>query len=531
MPKLKSRTQDLPSPTIPLRSWIVLIAIGILLFLMNLDYTAVNLTLVPIAEEINTDLGVLQWLLSGYVLVWAAFVIPAGRIADLYGKRETLIGGLLLFMLGSGITGLGHSVEVLIAGRIIQGLGAAVFTAPAWASIFTIAPPERQGFVMGVVLSFCGFGLAVGPTLAGFIIEEISWRWIFYVNIPLGVIVIALLMLYARKDTLPLERQKVDLVGTLLLASGLCLSVYAIHKIDVWGFASTELWALIAGGICLITVFVFHDQKQKMRMLPPALFRNKGFMAASLGEFFMAMNFSLVLVMMGLYLQNTLHYSPYETGLIFIAMTISMGILGPIGGKMIDVFGLKWPMTFGALVTGIAVGMLAFLTVESSLPYVVSAMFLVGMGLGVYFTACNVAMMRVVPAEDLNVASGVYTMFMMMGDTISIVLGTSFVVLFGRTHLLENIAKQGMALTPAQHQDLVNIIAKVEHSATQLNDFPSEQVPHLLRSIDEAFAYGLSVNMWFGVLFALIAVALTLWGVKAIPHEKGSSTAHVPMGM
>src|SRR3990167_3553636 len=109
-----------PSPSIPLRSWLVLIAVGVLIFILNIDYTAVNLTLVPISEEINADLNSLQWLLSGYVLIWAAFVIPAGRVADLYGKRNTLIVGLILFLAGSCLTGLGHSVEMLIGGRVLQ---------------------------------------------------------------------------------------------------------------------------------------------------------------------------------------------------------------------------------------------------------------------------------------------------------------------------------------------------------------------------------------------------------------------------
>ena len=195
-----------PSSQISVQSWIVLIAIGVLIFLINIDYTAVNLTFVPIAEEIKTDLSSLQWLLSAYVLVWAALVIPAGRMADLFGKRRCLITGLLIFLAGSALTGMGQSIDILVLGRVFQGIGAAIFTAPAWASIFTLAPPEKQGFVMGIILSFSGLGLAAGPTLSGFIIEEMSWRWIFYINIPLGFIVIATLLLYAPKDILPEER-------------------------------------------------------------------------------------------------------------------------------------------------------------------------------------------------------------------------------------------------------------------------------------------------------------------------------------
>ena len=503
-----------PSSTISFRSWLVLIAIGVLIFLLNVDYTAVNLTLVPISEEINADLTNLQWLLSAYVLIWAAFVVPAGRVADFYGKRKTLIAGLILFMVGSCITGLGHSLGMLILGRLLQGFGAAIFTAPAWALIFTTASPEKQGFVMGIILSFAGLGLAIGPTLAGLIIEEANWRWIYYINIPLGCIVIMILMLYGAKDVLPKIKQKIDVIGALLLASGLCISVYAINQIEVWGIKSIKLWELIVVGGLLIMLYILRDQKQKIRMIPPHLFRNKAFMAATLGVSCISINFSIVLVLMGLYLQNTLHYSSYETGLIFISLTVSMGILSPIGGKMIDAFGIKGPMVFGALLTAFAIGLMSFLRVDSSLLYILMAMFLVGTGLGAYFTASNIAMMRAVPSEDLNVASGVYTMLMMVGNTLSIIFATSFVVLFGRSHLLETSQRNGMALSPQQHQDLVEIISKVDHSVSQLKDFPPEQVPQLLLWIDEAFVYGLSLNMIFGTLLALVAAGLAMWGIS-----------------
>lgn len=511
------------------QSWLVLSAVGVLIFLLNIDYTAVNLTLVPISEEIDADLNSLQWLLSGYVLIWAAFVIPAGRIADLYGKRHTLIMGLLLFMAGSCLTGFGDSLEILIMGRVLQGLGAAVFSAPAWAYIFTSAPPEKQGFVMGIVMSFAGLGLATGPTLAGFIIEEASWRWIFYINIPLGLLVIAILLLYSTPDKLGKIKEKIDYFGTLLLASGICLCVYTLNQIEVWGIRDPRLWTYIALGIVSIGFYIIRDQKQKVRMVPPHLFHNKPYMVATIGETFMAMNFSMVLVLMGLYLQNTLHYSSYETGLIFISMTITMGLFSPIGGKMIDIFGTKSLMIFGALITSLATAMMACLGTESSLLYVVVALFFVGTGLGAYFTSCNTLMMRSAPPEDINVASGIFMMFMMLGNTLSVVFSTSFIVLFGRDYLLQNIQAHGMALSPEQNQVLVTTIAKVEHTAEQLKDFAPDQVPQLLNWIHEAFVYGLSINMMMGTVFALIAASLTIWGAGKLTHSP--SGKHIPVGI
>jgi EmrB/QacA subfamily drug resistance transporter len=448
----------------------------------------------------------------------------------MYGKRRSLILGLLTFMAGSVMTGVGHSLEILVLGRVLQGIGAAIFTAPAWASIFTLAPPEQQGFVMGVIITFCGLGLATGPTIAGFIIQEMSWRWIFYINIPLGLIVIAILMMYAPKDVLSSEKQKIDFVGTVLLASGLCIAVYGLNLIEVWGAASSELWGIMGLGVILIGCFVMWNKRSEVPMVPSHLFRNKPYMAATIGEFFMAMNFSMILVLMGLYLQNTLHYSSYETGLAFIAMTLTMGFLSPVGGKMIDLFGVKHPMIFGGLTTVVATGLMAGLGTDSSLLYVLICLFVAGTGLGTYFTACNTAMLWAAPENDLNVASGVYMMFMMLGNTLSVVLSTSLVVFFGRNYIFHLSQSQGMDLSAQQHQDLVGIISKVEHSASQLKDFASDQVPQLLDWVDAAFVHGLSLNMIIGTVFALIATGLTQWGMGELraPVRQGQ---HVPVGV
>ena len=501
--------------------WIVLCAVGTLIFLLNIDYTAVNLAIVPVSEEIHADLSQLQWLLSAYALVWAALVIPASRLADLIGKRRALMCGLILFMAGSAVTGAGYHLEVLIAGRILQGIGAALFSAPAWSMIFSSAPPQKQGMVMGIVLSFAGFGLAAGPTLGGIIIETMSWRWIFYINLPLGLCIIAALLKFAPKDPVYEGDLDVDGVGAFLLATSLFVFFYALNQIETWGSASPLLWVLFGAAGALMLSYIVREKGRLVPMVPGHLFRNKPYMATALGGFFMSINFSMILVLMGLYLQNTLHYNSYETGLIFISMTLSMGLLSPIGGKLIDHFGVKGPMLWSCFLTGMSLTLCIFLTKDTSLPYVCCVLFLAGTGLGIYFSACNTAMFQAVQAQDLNVASGVYTMFMMAGNTLSVILATSLVVLWGRSFLLESLKTSGVILTSAQHQSLVNLIAQVEISAKNLSGFESSQLPLLLSHVNGAFVDGLSLCMWIGACCALTAFLLTWFFVSTVRVEAG----------
>lgn len=500
--------------SISLKMWLVLSAVGILIFLMNIDYTAVNLVLVPVSIDLNEDINNLQWLLSGYVLIWGAFVIPAGRIADIYGKRNTLFGGLILFTIGSCLTGIGQSLDMMIAGRIIQGLGASIFTAPCWALIFTIAPPKKQGFVMGVILGFAGIGLATGPTLGGYIIEAFNWRWIFYINIPIGILVISILLLFAKNDRDDAHRAKIDFAGSLLLAAGLCSTVFTLNQIEIWGFYDYRLWSFFGAGLIFLSLFFLKDRKKHFRMIPSSLFRNKFFIVSFVGIFLMSMLFSLVLVLMALYIQSVQKYSSYETGLIFFSMTISMGLLSPFGGQMVDKLGVKPPMVLGALLTGLGTFIMAYLEIGSTLYWIIASLFCAGTGLGIYFTAGNTAMMRSVPQEDLNVASGVYTMGMMLGNTLSIIFSTSLLVAIGRDDLFKNLFNHSISLTDQQYSELINVIARVEHTPKQLSAFPTDQIPKLLNWIDQAFVYGFSRNMLWGTFIALLIAAIVHWGMR-----------------
>lgn len=510
------------SSAISLRDWLVLISVGTLVFLMNIDYTAVNLTLVPISEEISADLNSLQWLLSGYVLTWAAFVVPAGRIADIYGKRNTLIFGLFLFMIGSCLTGFADILELLIAGRFLQGLGAAIFTAPAWALIFTSAPPQKQGFVMGLIMSFAGLGLAAGPTLAGIIIQEIGWRWIFYINLPFGFLIIAVLYLYAAPDKPEKVKDKFNVLSAVLLSSFLYMLIDIVDKVHTQGMNSFSVWRNLAIMCSVLFLYVWRENKHSTPLVPLKLWKNKAFMATTFATGLIAMCFSATLVLISLYLQNTLECSSYETGLIFISMTITMGILGPIGGRMSDRFHTRNPMLFGCFATAFAMGLMTFFGPDTPLLYVIISLFIVGAGLGVFYAAANTAMFQAVPAENLAIASGVYTMSMMIGNTLSIVLSTSLVVFFGRNHLMENV--RGMMLTPEQYQDLNLIIGQVEHSALQLKDFPADAIPQLLEWIDNAFVYGLSLNMMLGTACALAAASFIWWGAsKTVSKNSGAA--------
>lgn len=496
--------------TLNFHSWIMLFTIGLLIFLMNIDYTAINLALIPIAEETKGELNVLQWLLSGYVLIWAALVVPAGRFADIYGKKFSLNLGVAIFILGSLITGLGHNVPILIAGRLIQGFGAAIFSSPAYSLIFSSVPSNKQGMAMGFMGGAAGLGLAIGPTVAGWIIREIGWRWLFYVNIPLGLLVILVLLIYATPEKKQVDASKIDWPSVIFLTFGLGSLIFALNQIEIWGIGDPTLLVFGIGGLCLLSLFRYRDRQQTFQVLPRAILQNTPFMSMVSTCFIVAYCFSLVLVMMGLYLQNTLRLSSSETGIYFLAMTIAVGVLSPIGGKLADRMDIRIPIIAGLSLIFFALLILSCLDASSSIVMVCGGLLLAGLGLGIGFPSMNTGMFRTLDTSEINTGSAIFTMSMTLGNAISVIASTSFLVIFGRPKLIDLIATSGSSITVEEQNALISIMGKVEHTPEQLKQFPAEQIPSLLGLIDQAFLYGFSVTLWIGMFLTVLAAGIFL---------------------
>ncbi|MES2214603.1 MAG: MFS transporter [Pseudomonadota bacterium] len=498
---------------IPFKTWLLLLAVGILMFLMNIDYTAVNLTLAPISQELGSDLNTLQWLLSGYVLIWGAFVIPAGRIADIYGRRNTLITGLIIFMFGSAVVGIGHNVTMLIAGRVIQGFGAAIFTAPCWAIIFTTAPKDKQGLVMGIMMLFSSAGLAIGPTLGGYIIEAWEWRWIYYINLPIGMVIIGILLSVVKNER-ENDAISIDFIGSCLLASGLCLLVFCINQVEIWSISSPKLWLTLAVSLGILFAFFARDGKLTNPMLPHYVLRNKAFMSCAISCSLMSMVFSAVIVLIGLYLQNAKEFSSYKTGIVFFAMTVSMGALSPFGGSLVDRFGVRTPMIFTTIFAAIGVGIAAFFDTGTDLYIIITALFLTGIGIGGFFTAGNIAMMRSVQSQDINISSAVYTMAMMLGNTISVILSTSLLVLFGRDKIVDKLNAQGIEAGTDITAFLFEAIARPAPNLEQMQKAFPEQATTLFHILKSSFVESFSMNMLGVTGLAILALLTVVRGIK-----------------
>lgn len=505
------------------QSFWILFSLSVLVFLINVDYTAVNLALVSIAADMEAPLNTVQWVLSAYVLSWGAFVVLAGKMADIYGKRRILLYGVWIFVIASAIIGLSADPYILIAGRVLQGIGGALFVPPIYSLVFMTAPPEKQGFVIGVLGGAAGLGLATGPSFGGLILSYLGWEWIFFVNIPLGLIVIAVILLVVNKEPKLVSENKVDHVGAGLLALGLVSLMIAFNQAEEWGLQSVSFYGLLVFGVVVMFLFARQQRGKAEQMIPFSFFKNKTYLGCVGGVFVFELIFSSFIVLMGLYLQNILDYDAKIAGYIFLSMTLSFGLFSPLGGKLVDMVDGRIPLVGGMLFLCAGLLITLFFNEVSSLTHIVCSFFLVGIGFGLSLSPVNAIMMQAVEEKDVSTAAGIFAMSALVGCTIGVIFASSLLTGLARGFLTNSLMTLDFTLSSEQIDTLFRVISSARYSPEHLAGFSNEILPTIIQLIDGSFLHAMSYVQMVSMVLALLGALGSYYFIRVKPKKQKSA--------
>lgn len=502
----------------PKKSWIVLFALCFLIFLLNIDCTGVNLILVTVSKEMDVDLNILQWTLSGYLLAWSAGVVSAGKLADLFGKRRFLLYGLWVFIVGSLVCALATGPWVLIGGRVIQGLGGALFVPPIYALIFQEFSAKKTGMAIGMIGVGAGIGLALGPTIGGYILEFYGWRWIFLINIPLCLTVISIILMSVEVEPKRVNKGSLNKPGALLLALSLVAFMYAINEIEVLGIYSQQLWMLGGGVVLLFGAFFLSQKGSKNPLVPHGLFLNKPYLACFFGFMFFNYMFAAMLILAALYLQNILGYSAFDAGLIFLPATAVFGVMSPFGGRFTDKMDPRIPACLGmGLLSLSCVGMAAF-DAQTSLGYIICVFIVFGAGLGLALAPYNSTFLKAVRPEILTTASGAFNMGATLGCSLGIVLSSSLLVGVAQLYLPDILLTSHLALSPEHVVILNDILANAHRDYAPLAEITTADKEELIGLINAAAQRGFAAAMYVAALMGVLGLFIAAKWLK-VPRE------------
>src|SRR2546423_4603109 len=316
--------------------WLVLLVLTSGFFMIMLDTTIVNVAIPAMSTGLNTTLDQILWVLNAYVLVYAVLLITAGRLGDLYGQRNLFAIGLLIFTIASALCGLAQNPEQLIAARILQGVGGALLTPQTLAILTSIFPPERRGAAFGIWGGVAGLATVAGPTVGGAIITYIDWRWIFYINVPIGIAALIATFLVI-PDVRPGRRHGWDIVGMLIATLGLFAIVFALIEGQRYSWGQIESSPLtipevIGAGVVLVGLFVVWERFQTEPLLPLSLFEDRNFAVANWIAAAISFGMLSMFLPFTIYLQSVRSFSALVAGLTLAPMSITSMFTAPFAG-------------------------------------------------------------------------------------------------------------------------------------------------------------------------------------------------------
>jgi EmrB/QacA subfamily drug resistance transporter len=409
------------------KRWFALALIVTAQFMVVLDVAIVNVALPSIKTDLNFSQENLQWVITAYSILFGGVLLLGGRLADLLGRRRLFIAGILLFTVSSLLDGFAWSEGSLIAFRSLQGLGAALVSPAALSMLTTLFREGRERNVaLGIWGAVSGSGGAAGVLLGGALTSAFNWSWIFFINVPVGLLVLALSPVLLRESRADLDHRHFDSAGAASITGGLMVLVYAMTRATQHGWATAETIGLLVAAAVLIVGFVVIELRSKAPLLPMRIFRLRSLTASNVSGLLLGGAIFAQFFLLTLYMQQVLHYSALKTGVAYIALTLTIIAFSGVAQALVTRLGVRRVLTTGMVVSAAGLILYAQLPVDGHYFWNLFPAFLLsGVGLALAFVPMSIGALTGVTAADAGVASGLINTSQQIGGAIGVAVATT----------------------------------------------------------------------------------------------------------
>jgi EmrB/QacA subfamily drug resistance transporter len=407
--------------------WLILVIACLAQFMVVLDATVVNVALPSIQHGLHFSAADLQWVVNAYTLIFGGFLLLGGRAADLLGRRRLFVAGVILFSLASMLNGVAQSSTMLILGRGLQGLGGALVS-PAALSIITTTFTEtsERTRALSVWSAIAAGGAAAGLLLGGVLTDLASWRWVFFVNVPVGALTTLLAFRFIPESRVDAEHRSFDLLGASTITGGLLVLVYGIVKAQAWGWGSASTIGLLAGGIALVALFIAIERRAAAPLVRLAIFRIRSIAAADSALLLVGSAMFGMFFFASLYVQEILGYNPLRAGLAFLPVTVGIGAGAGVAQQLIGRFGVRAVAITGVVIAAVGMLLLTTLSVHGSYGSLLLGLVPLSVGMGLTFVPITLLATSGVTDADAGLASGLFNTAQQVGGSLGLALMSTF---------------------------------------------------------------------------------------------------------
>jgi EmrB/QacA subfamily drug resistance transporter len=517
----------------------ILFAVLLGLFLGALDQTIVGPALPTVVTQLSGN-ELYVWAVTIYLLTSTVSIPFWGKLSDIYGRKPLFMIGIVIFLIGSALSGLSQNMTQLIAFRGLQGIGAGSLFPIALAVIGDLFTPAERGRYQGLFGAVFGIAFIAGPLVGGYLTENISWHWIFYVNVPIGLISLYFIWRLLPTVKNPRATRNFDIIGGLIFTAAVSVLLIGLTNKQTGDWTDPEVGGLILAALVGIVLFILAEARAKEPIVPLHLFRNRTYTSSMLATFFASFAFFGAIIFLPRWFQFVHGFTPTWSGLA--ALPLMVGLIGSSIGSGLYVARTgryKW-LTVGAIVVmGVSTALMTQLRAETPLPIVWGWMFLAGLGVGPTFAVFTIIVQNAVPFQFLGVATSNLTFFRQIGGSVALaIVGTIFGTAF-REQLVPQLTSAGVPppviagfnqAAASGAVDFNKLTGVGDLGATILSAIPEAAraavqpfIPNIVAGIHQAFSLGVAQTFWIGVGAAIIA-ALAAAGMRELPLRSGRET-------
>ena len=494
------------------RKWQVVVAMSGVMVLLTLDFFGLTVALPKIGEDLKASTTSLLWVINGYLLVFAAPIIAVGRLADIVGRRKIVLVGIVIFVGGSAACAAAPNDTFLIGARLVQGLGGSMIFATSLSTVSNAFPPDERAVAIGVWSGVGLVGSAIGPFVAGVLTQTASWRWFFFINVPIGVAVILLTLRSVEESRDETFHGRIDWTGFATITAGFVLLILGLQDSAQKGWTSPLILGSLAGAAVLLVTFFVTELRVPEPLVDVSLFRTTRYAGASVVACIGNWMFGSILFFLTLYLQEVLDLDPIEAGVVFLTFTIPLVLMSPVSGRMVSRYGAQQLMAVGmALIAG---GLVAFAVIGAAggLPLVIVGLVITGFGQGFAFNISNTAGMEAIDEQKAGVASGVLSSARLMGIVVGLAISGALFKVFENRALISKFAAAGGHLTASDKSEVRGLLSGSDAAIHKLSSL-APQLRHQIEGIvNQSFVHGLRGVMVLSIVLSALSVPPALWG-------------------
>ena len=515
----------------PPHPWGALVTACIALFLIAVNTTAINTAVSSIADELTLSSTTLAWALNAYLLAVAAFVVLGGQLGDVLGRKRIFVVGMVLYTLAAVVVATSGTAFQLIGGRALQGMGAAILMPATMAILHDAFPKEKQGLVLGIWGAVGGVAFAVGPLIGGVFTDAISWRWVWWSNVPVAIVALVLARPMLRGLAPGKKGVRFDVAGIGLLALGLFTAILALQQGARWGWGSASILGLFAVAAVTLTAFVLVELRAKQPLVHLRLLANRVFTGGNVGTLVNSVALIGLLYFFNLYAQSSvlLDYSALLAGIALLPFGLGIFVASLVSGRLADRIGARLPVAVGIGLQGVG----CFLLYRSDVSTTYSSLWLptlvAGVGVGMTFSTPSAAGLQAVPPEEGGEASGIINIFRYVGASLVVAVGSLFYTGVGIAEMNRQLDAAGVSSVEEEQLD---------QALTGSPAAISEQANQLQGAQRQAFISGAQQGTVDGFDAAMLLIAVTsagglvLWLVLMRPGRRVSrpSPSSAPSG-